>query len=247
MTKINKDLESLLNRLYESNLQVNSSDIGTVDAQASHLKLTMSTKYQRKAEYLCRPLSSFRYSLSKKNASGQEIERVQTTLHERFQAFEAHVEAETEHIKVLQHQWEGVVAEIFQLGVACLGEADISALLSVPNKDSDASLPTAEVDSTLFVPEHGSPGKGAGTKRKRVFVARPKMKNLFPDFLLHTSAHQDSVPLAPGLPSDNVQQFEKDILSLGEQHIADLQTVDENHRAWWEKKQKYLMQTFMRD
>lgn len=170
------------------------------------------------------------------------------TLHDRFQAFEERMQAETEDIKELQRQWESVVAEIFQLGVASLGDSDIAALLSTAETAVNASSPASKPDSTLFVPEHGSEIKQGKSKRKRVSFAGPDMMSLFPEFLLHASAQQRKpVPATPELPHEEVQQYEADIMGLGKQHIADLQRLEKEHNAWWERKQKQLANTFLQD
>lgn len=247
MTKINKDLDSLLSRLHESNLQIASSDAAEDGSQVSPMKLTLSTKYQRMEQKICRPLSGYSYRLSTTTASGVSGQDVQTTLHERFQAFEAYVQEETKQVRALQHQWEGVVAEIFQLGVACLGETEIAALLSTANADPNASSPSAKDGSALFMPEQEGSAEQAATKRKRVSFARPEMETLFPGFLLQPPAHGKSVPVAPDLSLEQVQRFKDEISNLGGQHVAELQKVEEGHRAWWERKQKYLAQSLMQD
>ena len=150
--------------------------------------------------------------------------------------------AETEQFKNLQLQWEGVVAEIFQLGMACLGEENIASLLS--NAGSDAG----EAESTLFVPEQGDSAHKAMGKRKRVSFACPDMAKLFPGFLFQTPAHQRKPVLAsPKLPTDKVQQLEQVIADLGQQHVADLQRLEKEHLTWWKKKQKHIHQAFASD
>ena len=179
--------------------------------------------------------------------SSGETERVQTTLHDRFQSFEERVEAETQQVKELQRQWESVVAEIFQLGVGCLGESEMAALLSTADADGNAESPASRAESTLFVPEHGSEVERAKGKRKRVSFAGPDMVDLFPGFLLHASGHQKSIPATPVLPLEGVQQFEEDIAGLGRQHDADLRRLEKEHKAWWERKQRQLAHTLMQD
>lgn len=164
---------------------------------------------------------------------------MQVTIHDRLRSFEEAVAAETEEIKNLQIQWEGVVAEIFQLGVACLGEKNIAALFSIGELEAD------EVESTLFVPEQGtSPHKAKG-KRKRVSFAGPDMAKLFPGFLFQASGQQrKAIPASPELPTNEVQELEQVITDLGKQHVADLQQLEKEHVAWWKKKQKQLAYSF---
>ena len=236
----------MLNRLYESNLQIASSDPANNSPQASPLKLTVPAKYQRIVQKLCNPLSGYCYNLQRTTTSG-EVERVQTTLHDRFQSFEEHIQAETEQIKALQRQWEGVVAEIFQLAVACLGENDVAALLSTAGADVNAPSPAYKTQSALFAPEHGSSARKGKGKSKRVSLASPDMMNLFPEFLSHVSGHQKSISAAPDLPLGEVQQLEKELSALGRQHVANLQRQEKDYKAWWERKQKQLAHTFMQD
>jgi hypothetical protein len=161
VTNINKHLDTFLGKLYESNLQVASSDPANNDSQASPLKFTVPAKYQRYVEKLYNPLSGHRYSLQRTTSSG-EVERMQMTVHDRLRSFENTISAETEEIKNLQLQWEGVVADIFQLGMACLGEENIASLLSTAGPDG------GEAESTLFVPEQSDSAHKAMGKRKRV-------------------------------------------------------------------------------
>lgn len=150
--------------------------------------------------------------------------------------------AETVEIKNLQTQWEGIVAEIFQFGVACLGEENIAALLSI------GELEANQVESTLFVPEQGaSPHKGKG-KRKHVSFAGPDMAKLFPSFLFRAPGQQrKAIPASPELPTDEVEVLEQVIKVLGKQHVADLQQLEREYVAWWKKKQKQLAYSFAED
>jgi hypothetical protein len=241
VTNINKHLDTFLGKLYESNLQVASSDPANNDSQASPLKFTVPAKYQRYVEKLYNPLSGHRYSLQRTTSSG-EVERMQMTVHDRLRSFENTISAETEEIKNLQLQWEGVVADIFQLGMACLGEENIASLLSTAGPDG------GEAESTLFVPEQSDSAHKAMGKRKRVSFAGPDMAKLFPGFLFQTPAHRRKpVPVSPQLPADEVQQLEQVIADLGKQHVAELQRLDTEHLAWWKKKQKQIQQAFAQD
>lgn len=206
----------------------------------------MPAKYQRTVEKLGRPLSRYRYKLQRTKPSG-EIEHTQASLHGRFQTFEETIQAETEQIKELQGQWEGTVAEIFQLGVSCLGEADVAVLLSNADTTPNTSLPATKAEPTVLDPEHGNAdGKGI-RKRKRVSFASPDMMALFPEFLFLTSGKQEPTETAPELPVQDIQQLEKDVSVLGKQHSAELRQLEHEHKAWWEKKQKQLAHTFMQD
>lgn len=167
---------------------------------------------------------------------------MQTTVHDRLRSFEETMSAETEEIKNLQLQWEGVIAEIFQLGIACLGEDDMASLLSPAGTDAD------EVKSTLFVPEQDSPPHHAEGKQKRVSFAGPDMSKLFPRFLSQAPGQQRKpVPTSPELPVDEVQQLEQTIADLGKQHMADLQRLEKEHLTWWKKRQKQIQQAFAQD
>ncbi|KAH6639514.1 hypothetical protein C7974DRAFT_388677 [Boeremia exigua] len=154
--------------------------------------------------------------------------------------------AETAQIEELQRQWEGVIAEIFQLGSACLGEIDIATLLSTANVDASATSPASKAESSLFVPEHDDSAKG-GAKRKRVSFDSSGLLASFPAFLFRAPEHQKQVPAAPDLPAGGIQRFEKDISGLGKQHTADLHRLEKEHKAWWTKKQQQLANTFRED
>jgi hypothetical protein len=198
-------------------------------------------KYQRLVQKLCNPLSSHFYLLQRADSSGK-VERMQTTMNDRFRSFEENIQVEREEIRKLQRQWESVVAEIFQLGVACLGKDNIAALLSTAEPD------TEEAESTLFVPEHGDSTHKDKGKRKRVSFAGPDMANLFPGFLFQNPAQQrKTIPVSPDLPAEDVQQLEQRIRDLGNQHAADLQRLEKEHQTWWKKKQSQLAHTLMQD
>lgn len=141
------------------------------------------------------------------------------------------------------------MAEMFQLGVHCLGESNIAALLSTAEIDTTAvPSPASTAESTLFVPDHGSSTKKGKAKRKRVSFAGPNMLSLFPEFLFHASGYlQRPIPAVPELPHDKAKQFEMEIGGLGNQHIADLQRLEKEDKDWWTRKQTQLAHTFMQD
>lgn len=196
---------------------------------------------------LCNPLSDHRYSLQRTNTTG-ETEHLQMMLQDRFKSFEEQVYAETQQLKELQKLWEGVVAEIFQLGVACLGENDMAALISTAETGAITSSPAAKAQPTLFVPEHGSSVHKDKGKRKHVSFAGPDMMSLFPGFLLHAPGHQrKSMPFAPDMPLEEVLRFEGEIAGLGKQQMADLQRLEKEDQQWWKRKQTQLAHTFMQD
>ncbi|KAJ4310885.1 hypothetical protein N0V94_008231 [Neodidymelliopsis sp. IMI 364377] len=247
VSKIDGDLEILLNRLYESNLQVDSSGLTASGSPNSPLKLTVPVKYQRIIQQLYSPLSRYRYGIQRKNAYG-EREGAQTTLHDRFQAFEGHVREQMQQIKNLQRQWEGIVAEIFQLGITCLGENDMAVLLSTARGDIDALSPTSKAELMSFVPEHGSPAREAKSKRKRVSFAGPDMKSLFPEFLFHTSDSQkEPIYAVPEVPRDEIRQLDKEVSGLGKQHVVEVQRLEKEYEDWWTRKQTQLARTMLQD
>ncbi|KZM19261.1 uncharacterized protein EKO05_0007346 [Ascochyta rabiei] len=247
VTKINKDVDALLNKLDESNVQTTCSDAASSGSEASPLRLTVAFKYQRLVEKLCSPLSGCHYGLQRTTATG-ERERVQATLHDRLQAFEKHMEAETHEIKELQRQWEGVVAEMFQLGVTCLGERGMAALLSTAETDTNASWPASKAGSTLFLAEHGSPAQKGRRKRKRVSFVGPDLMSLFPAFLMEaTEVPKPSTPAALHLSHEEVQRLEVEMVGLGKQHVADLQRLEKEDQKWWMRKQSQLAHTFTQD
>ncbi|KAF9693466.1 hypothetical protein EKO04_008358 [Ascochyta lentis] len=247
VARINQDHNTLLNKLHGSNLQIASSDPVNSGSQASPLKLTVPVKYQRLVEKLCNPLSSYRYGLQRRNATG-EMERIQTTLHVRFHSFEKHTHAEMHQIKELQEQWESVMAEIFQLGVICLGEGVVAALLCTAKADANASSPASKAEPTLFVSEHGSPAQEGRRKRRRVSFRGTDVMSLFPGFLHQASKlPRPSTPIAPETPHEEIHQFEGEIAGLGKQHVADLQRLEKEAQKWWLRKQTQLAHTFMQD
>lgn len=227
--------------MYESNLQVTSSESANTDSQASPLKLTMSAKYQRCVEKLYHTLSGHRYS-PRGATSSSEVERIQATVHDRFRSFEKTMSAEMAEIKNLQIQWESVVAEIFQLGMACLGQEDIAFLLA------NSELEAGEAESTPFDLEQTNSAHSVMGKRKRGSFAGANMAKVFPGFLFQAPTNQrEPVPASPQLPADEVLQLEQVIVDLGKQHVTDLQRLEKDHLTWWKKKQTQIQRAFAQD
>ncbi|KAF3011249.1 hypothetical protein E8E13_011657 [Curvularia kusanoi] len=237
------NLDILLERLYKGNLQAVPSDLAPDASQTSPVELSAIGKPQRAIREICQPFSRYRYSVH--NHSGETLGRIDTTLHNRFQSFQEQVQAETEQIKVLQRQWEGVVAEIFQLGIACLGESDMIALLSTADTGSNAAKPASRAASTISGGDQESPSVRAGKKRKHLSSIVPAITMMFPDFLFHRSTQQKHIQATPSLPVKEIRRFKKEVSSLGSQHVDKFQTIEEGHKAWWKKKQKHLVQFFM--
>ncbi|KAJ4349012.1 hypothetical protein N0V95_004949 [Ascochyta clinopodiicola] len=247
IVKINGDLDALVNKLHESNLQISSPDPANSGPEASPLKLTAPVRYQRLVQKLCSPFSGCRYGLQRINATG-ETERVQVTLLDRLGSFEKHIEEETQRMEGLQRQWEDVVAEMFQLGVTCLGERCMTTLLSTAEVDANMSSPASKAESTLFVAEYGSSVQKGRRKRKRVSFVGLDGKSSFPDFLIHaTEVSKQSITAALEMSHEEVQRLEADLAGLGKQQVADLQRLEKKDQKWWMRKQTQLAHTFMQD
>jgi hypothetical protein len=160
-----------------------------------------------------------------------------------------------------QKEWEAVVGEIWKLGVGCLGEEAMEALLFTKEQRLDGStlLPSSspskatDAESTLFVPEHGSSPPRAKTRvtKKRVtfleeapeflnkYNSAPTSK--FPTFLYQPSRYRkDTLPFVAGLPEREIKELEKSVKQLGRKEIEDFRRIERDQKEYWRRKTAQL-------
>lgn len=226
----------LISALHECNLVELSSPSASLpkgDVHESPLRLTLSTAFDHKYRKLFIPLGDYHLRSYVKNAAGEK-EVLDTTLRDKLARFEEQTLKDTEQLRVLQEKWEGVVGEIWKMGVSCLGEdAMVEAFLSPP---PDEELAEKQDDGTsLFVPEQS---------KKRVTFENPPLPEV-PDFLTSTSqlpefltraSKMKALPRLPELAREEVDKMEVAVSELGDEHVADMRAVDREYQKYWERK-----------
>lgn len=253
--KINNTLESLLHRLHESTLQTVATHGGHDDLQASPLRLTAPVKYERIAANLFQPLSQYKLGLFASNRLGERV-RIEATLATRMQDYKYHLAQRTEEVARLQKQWEMIVGEIWKLGVTCLGQdAMASLLLSKASEQSVGEFPsdTTKAESTLFVPEHGSPSpvQDGSRGKKHVTFETPHIREGLTDdlaFLSQLSRYKnDTLLAAPPLPEQDVQNMKKEIKRLGKKEMEKLQDIGKEKQQFWKRKANQIMKSLVEE
>lgn len=257
--KINETLETLLTEVYEGNLQTVALGTSHNDTNSSPLKLSIPAKYERMAEKLYQPISQYRLRLTQTNKHGEK-EHSWSTLEMRMSDYEDHIVEQKSEIIRLQREWETVVGEIWKVGVRCLGETAMQDLLLETGAQNPLSSPSAHADaeSTIFIPEHGaSPPqrKVYGAKKRVTFEptnSRSKHEGIaaadLPSFLYRPSRYrEESIPIAPPFPKDEIQELKDMVETLGEEQIKELRKVNKEYDAYWQKKRKDLAKVLEND
>jgi hypothetical protein len=257
--KINKTLEILLQTLHESTLQTIPND-SQQDPDASPLKLSAPAKYERLAIQLYQPISQFTLSLRRTNSEGRTV-RFEQTLEKRMMNYDERIAEQAEQCAKLQKEWEAVVAEIWKLGVSCLGEEAMETLLFTKEHRLDGStllppsspLKATDAESTLFVPEHGTSPLRSRTRvtKKRVtflenapelrdkYNALPTFK--FPAFLYQPSGYRkDTFPVVAGLSDREIKELKKNVKELGRKEIEDFRRIERDQKEYWRRKTAQL-------
>jgi hypothetical protein len=164
------------------------------------------------------------------------------TIHERLLNFDEQIRTQTKEIKKLQVQWEAIVREIFKLGVTCLGEDTMTALLlptpaTHPPQDAPSSSPSdPDSEPTLFVPEKSTTEKGKGKKKKVSFEPISPAVTL-PKFLYQPSMFREQIaPDTPRLSGTKVTELQADVAQLGNAQVRELREIEREYTAWWKKK-----------
>ncbi|KAF1839116.1 hypothetical protein BDW02DRAFT_539871 [Decorospora gaudefroyi] len=242
--QINKTLEDLLHRLYESTLQPISNQ---QDPTASPLRLSAPAKYERLATQVYQPISKFTLMLRRTNSEGQSV-RFEQTLEMRMQHYDERLEEQTAKLMELQKEWEGIVGEIWKVGVRCLGEGAMEDLMSTKQRD-EALVPSSpskatNAESTLFVPEQGtSPSPPRRKSKKRVsFVDNTSSTSTFPNFLYQPSRYRsdDALPVVSAIPATRIKELENTVTELGKREIEHFRNIERDHRAYWKRKTAQL-------
>jgi hypothetical protein len=217
------------------------------------IRTSIPSQYERVAKCISSPLSEST-ACSAARARSEE-ESTDVTIHERLLTFDEQICTQTKEIKKLQVRWEAIVREIFKLGVTCLGEDTITALLlptpaAQPPQDApSSSLSDPESEPTLFIPEQSTAAKdkGKGKKKKVSFEPTPPAVAL-PEFLYQPSVLRKQIaPEVPRLSGTKVTELQADVAQLGNVQVRELREIEREYTAWWKKKNAQVALALARD
>jgi hypothetical protein len=205
------------------------------------IRTSVPCQYESLSKRICSPLSEYTACCSYTRTRGEE-ESTGATIHERFFDFDEQIRTQTKDIKKLQTQWEAIVREIFKLGVTCLGEDTMTAMLlptpaAQTTQDQPSSSPSdPDAELTLFVPEKDTADKGKG-KKKKVSFEQAESAVALPKFLYQPSMFRKRIaPEAPRLSGTKVTGLQADVAQLGNAQVHELREVEREYAAWWKKK-----------
>jgi hypothetical protein len=235
--RIDEDLNALLEKLYEGTLETICSADKT-DPKALPSKLSATAKSEQLTQNLYFPIPEYVVRCRSTYSNGEEVS-AKVSIDQRFKHFDEQIHRQTDEIKKLQSQWEVIVSEIFKLGVACLGEHAMTAMLlpkqAPPIQDQPSSPSEPESESVLFVRE-----KNKG-KKKQVTFEPPANAVALPSFLYQPSnSRKRTAPESPHLSTKNVETLQAEVSQLGNSHVDEFREVEREYAAWWKKKTKQI-------
>jgi hypothetical protein len=222
-------------------------------SQDEPLRLTVPAKYERAAQKLYLPISSYRISLKHTTTDGERIP-VEVTLGTRMQDFEDRIEEQTAEIEQNMKTWETIVGEIWKVGVQCLGEDVMEAMLFTNvagHAPSSSPSKVAVAESTLFVPEFTSPPRKTRSKKRVTFEVfedeeeLPTASNASLDFLYQpTRVRAKAVPVVPAVSEQDIKNLEWQIKELGKTETETYRKAERDYQAHWQKKTAQLLKVF---
>jgi hypothetical protein len=232
----------LLHKLHEGTTVETVHSDGQTNSKVLPIRTPIPSQYERVSKCISSPLSECTARSAARARS--EGESTEVTIHERLLNFDEQIRTRTKDIKKLQVQWEAVVREIFKLGVTCLGEDTMTALLlptpavQPPQDAPSSSLSDPESEPTLFIPEQitAAKDKGKGKKKKVSFEPTPPAVAL-PKFLYQPSVFREQIaPDTPRLSGTKVTDLQANVAQLGNAQIRELREIEREYTAWWNKK-----------
>jgi hypothetical protein len=246
--RINTTLNDLLYRLYDSTLHTVSSDAG--GSQDSPLRLSAAAKLERAAQNIYRPISTYNVRLHRTNSDG-DLVPIRSSLEKRMLDFEDHLAVQRAEIEKIRKRWETMVGEIWKLGVQCLGEESMEAMLFTTNKVSRelSSSPSqgTVAKSTLFIGEHDTspPLRRTRSKKHVTFEAPEELPTASNTSLafLHQPSRLNVGP-APGVPAlsqHHVEELDAQIKELGNKEIEEYRKAERDYHAHWQRKTAQLV------
>jgi hypothetical protein len=200
------------------------------DPNGSLQKLTIAEKADRTAQKIFTPIGSYELTVARTDSNGEEYQTKQT-LEDGLADFRVRHGDRFKEIRKLQMKWETVVGEIWKVGINCLGEDAMSALLvTQPAPPS----PSAQVERHNLMLADLDPRPA----RKKVKFEEPAPK--LPKFLATASRYRD-LPIPEQVSKGDVKTLKDTINDLGTEQIDALVKVKKDGEIWWEKKQAQMV------
>jgi hypothetical protein len=169
-------------------------------------------------------------TVARTDSNGEEYQTKQT-LEDGLADFRVRHGDRFKEIRKLQMKWETVVGEIWKVGINCLGEDAMSALLvTQPAPPS----PSAQVERHNLMLADLDPRPA----RKKVKFEEPAPK--LPKFLATASRYRD-LPIPEQVSKGDVKTLKDTINDLGTEQIDALVKVKKDGEIWWEKKQAQMV------
>lgn len=176
---------------------------------------------------------------------------LKSSLEKRMLDFEEHLVVQRAEIEKIKKRWETMVGEIWKLGVQCLGEESMEAMLFTANKTSrelSSSPSRATVaESTLFLPKHDtSPPLRRTRSEKHVTFEAPEELPAATSTSL-AFLHQPSrlnvgpAPCVPALSQHHVEELDAQIRELGNKEIEEYRKAERDYHAHWQRKTAQLV------
>ncbi|KAF9738816.1 hypothetical protein PMIN06_004532 [Paraphaeosphaeria minitans] len=227
--RLDNTLSHLLDQLNDFNTTTSSSSPS--DPNVSPQKLTIADKNERTAMKLFTPLGQYELTVARDDSNGEEY-RVMQILEDGLANYQARHEHRREEIRKLESKWEAVVGEIWKVGVDCLGEDAMSALLLTKPAPPPSPPVKAERHGLLLADLDPRP------VRKKVKFEEPAPK--LPKFV-STSSRLPDLPIPQQVSKEDVKMLKVKVNDFGNEQIDALAKVKKDGEVWWEKKQAQMM------
>lgn len=221
----------LLGRLNDINITTPSSPPRASDDEGLPKKLTIADKAERTAEKLFRPLGKTEVPVARERDHGGTFHEEQMLM-DALSQYEARHAQLTEEIRKLEATWETIVGEIWKVGVKCLGEDTMFALLLTKPAPPPPPPVKAERHSMMLAELDIKPA------RKKVKFEEPAL--ILPEFLSFAPRFPE-LPVPEQMSKDEVKMLQGKVNNLGTEQIEALAKVIKDGEKWWEKKQAQMM------
>ncbi|KAL1612364.1 hypothetical protein SLS60_000590 [Paraconiothyrium brasiliense] len=229
--KLDDTFSHLLNQLHDFNITTSSSPPRASDPNASPQKLTIADKAERTAQKLFMPIGSYEVTVARNDLDGTEY-RTKQTIEDGLADFQVRHKNRMGEIRDLEKKWELVVGEIWKVGISCLGEDAMSAVLLTQSVSPPPSPIQAERHTLMLANLDLNP------VRKKVKFEEPAAK--LPRFLSAASRYP-VIPIPEQVSKKDIKAFKEKINDFSTEHIDALTKVKKDGDQWWEKKQAQMI------
>ncbi|OAG07687.1 uncharacterized protein CC84DRAFT_1144413 [Paraphaeosphaeria sporulosa] len=235
--KLDDTLSHLLDQLNDFNITTSSSPPQASDPNDSPQRLTIADRADRTAKKLFTPLGQYELTVARNDPNGEEY-RVVQKLEDGLVDYQARHEHRIEEIRKLEVKWETVVGEIWKVGINCLGEDAMSALLLIKPAPPPSPPAKAERYSLMLADLDPRPVR----KKVKFEESAPKL----PRFLTSASRYAD-LPIPKQISKDDIKMLTEKVNDFGTEQIEALTKVKKDGEIWWEKKQAQMMIALQED